>query len=95
MIFAVLHVSLDVKSEDFFNYYSYPTFSSDASFESYVRQLQLRSMYAIPVDVEPGDALLTLSTCLDEDRLVIVARRVRENESRSELKQLVRLATRQ
>ena len=95
VIFAVLHVSLDVKSDDFFNYYSYPTFSSDAAFESYVTQLQLRSMYAIPVDVNPGDALLTLSTCLDEDRLVIVARKLREGETKHDLRSAVRLATRQ
>ena len=68
---------------------------SDAEFEAYVRRLQLRSEYAIPIDVKPSDALLTLSTCLDDDRLVIVCRRVRENETRSELRQSIRLADRQ
>ena len=61
----------------------------------YIRQLQLRSEYAIPIDVEPTDALLTLSTCLDEDRLVIVARRLREDETRSDLRALIRMATKQ
>lgn len=92
VIFAVLHVSLDIKSERFFNYFSYPTFKTDAAFETYARELQLRSMYAIPIDVQPSDALLTLSTCLEDDRLVIVCRRVREGESRSELKRLINLA---
>ena len=95
VIFAVLRVSLDVKSEEFFNYFSYPTFRSDETFEAFVRQLQLRSMYSIPIDVEPGDALLTMSTCLDEDRLVIVARRIREGETRQQLRQLAHLAVRQ
>ena len=95
VIFAVLRVSLDVKNERFFNYFSYPTFASDAEFSAYIRRLQLRSEYAIPIDVLPSDALLTLSTCLDNDRLVIVCRRVRENETRSELRQAVRLAVRQ
>ncbi|MBP3655711.1 MAG: class B sortase [Clostridia bacterium] len=95
VIFAVLRVSLDVKSDQFFNYYSYPTFSSDAAFSSFVRQLQLRSMYAVPVDVEPSDALLMLSTCLDEDRLVIVARRIREDETRHDLRQMINIATKQ
>ena len=62
VIFAVLRVSLDVKNERFFNYFSYPTFASDAEFSAYIRRLQLRSEYAIPIDVLPSDALLTLST---------------------------------
>ena len=95
VIFAVMRVSLDVKDAEFFNYFSYPTFASDAEFSAYIRRLQLRSMYAIPIDVAPSDALLTLSTCLDDDRLAIVCRRVRENETRSELRQAVRLAVKQ
>ena len=95
VIFAVLRVSLDLRSEDFFNYFSYPTFLSDEQFMSYIRQLQLRSLYAIPVDVKPTDALLTMSTCLEEDRLVIVARRVREGETHTELRQVTNLTTRQ
>lgn len=95
VIFAVLCVSLDVHSPEFFNYFTHPTFASDTQFESYVRALQNRSVFSIPVDVDPSDALLTLSTCLDEDRLVIVARRLREGESRSELRHLVQLADRQ
>lgn len=95
VIFAVLSVSLDVKNPQFFNYFTHDTFASDVEFSAYVRQLQLRSSIAIPVDVQPGDALLTLSTCLDENRLVIVARRLRDGETRSELRRLVNTATRQ
>ena len=95
VIFAVLDVSLEPADPRFFNYFTHDTFSSDAEFSMYVRQLQLRSEYAIPIDVEPSDALLTLSTCLNEDRLVIVARRLRQDETRSELRTLIRMATRQ
>ena len=91
VIFSVMRVSLDVKSEQFINYFSHPTFKSDQEFASYVRQAQLRSEYAIPLDIQPSDALLTLSTCIDEDRLVILCRRIRENESRSELRQTINL----
>jgi len=90
-IFAVCRVSLEPKNERFLNYYSHPTFGSDEEFASYVRTLRLHSMIDIPLDVQPGDALLTLSTCLDEDRLVIVARRQREGETLGELKRIVRL----
>lgn len=95
VIFAVLHVSLDVQSPEFFNYFTHPTFSSDAQFENYVRALQNRSVFSIPIDVDPSDALLTLSTCIQDDRLVIVARRVRDGESKSDLRHLVQLAARQ
>lgn len=95
VIFSVMRVSLDVKSEDFVNYFSHPTFKSEREFENYVRQVQLHSQYAIPLDIQSSDALLTLSTCVDEDRLVIVCRRIRQNESRSELRQTINLAVRQ
>lgn len=95
VIFSVMRVSLDVKSDQFFNYFSHPTFRSEQEFESFVRQAQLRSQYAIPLDIQPGDALLTLSTCIDEDRLVILCRRVRENESHSVLRQTIKLSVRQ
>lgn len=94
-VFAVLVVSLDVKDERFFDYFSHPTFSSDIAFSAYIRELELRSMYAIPMDVKPSDALLTLSTCMGEDRLVIVCRRVRQGESRSSLRETIRLAAKQ
>ena len=95
VIFAVLNVSLEPSDPRFFNYFTHDTFSSDAEFAMYIRQLQLRSRYAIPIDVKPSDALLTLSTCLDDDRLVIVCRRLRENETRSELRTLIRMAAKQ
>ena len=45
--------------------------------------------------LEPGDRLLTLSTCLDEDRLVILARRQREGEKTASLREIVNMAVRQ
>ena len=51
-----------------------------------VGQMQIRSIINAPVDVLPGDELLTLSTCtyeFDDARLVVVARKVREGESAS------------
>ena len=44
---------------------------------------------------KPTDALLTLSTCLDEDRLVILARRQREGEKTASLREIVNMAVRQ
>lgn len=82
VVFAVLDVSLDIGDDRFVEYFAHPTFKSDEEFERYIRRVELASLYAIPMDVKPTDALLTLSTCLDEDRLVILARRQREGEKR-------------
>lgn len=95
VIFSVMRVPLDVRDENFVNYFSYPVFGSEQLFDAYVRRVQLHSVYAIPIDVKASDALLTLSTCIDEDRLVVVCRRIREGESRSVLREAVRLAVRQ
>ena len=92
VIFAVLNVPLDVQSDRFVNFFSHPTFASDEAFDTYVRSLQLGSIYAIPIGAKPSDALLTLSTCLGEDRLVIVCRRMREGETASRLRELANAA---
>ena len=46
-------------------------------------------------DPQSWIALLTLSTCLDEDRLVILARRQREGEKTASLREIVNMAVRQ
>ena len=54
-------------------------------------------MFLLPLafTLYPTDALLTLSTCLDEDRLVILARRQREGEKTASLREIVNMAVRQ
>ena len=81
-VFAVLQVSSKVDDANYFNYFSNPVFASATDFEAYIDAVEARSMFQIPVDVEPDDALLTLSTCLDDDRLVVLARRLRPGESK-------------
>ena len=81
-VFAVMLVSSKTGDANYFNYFSNPTFASDADFNAYIAQVAARSEFTIPVDVEPGDALLTLSTCIDDDRLVVMARRLRPGETK-------------
>lgn len=83
-VFAVLRVSSRPGDARYFDYSSHPAFASDAAMTDYVRALRARSLFDIPVDVRPDDALLTLSTCLDDDRLVIVARKLRPGETEDE-----------
>ena len=81
-VFAVMLVSSKTGDANYFNYFSNPTFASDADFNAYIAEVAARSEFAIPVDVQPDDALLTLSTCIDDDRLVLMARRLRPGETR-------------
>lgn len=93
-VFAVLLVSSNTGDNDYFNYFDHATFASDAEFYDYIRQLQECSKFDIPVDVEASDALLTLSTCIDDNRLVVVARRLRDGETKDELVSAVETACR-
>lgn len=67
----------------FFNYI-FTNLNTLKSFEGYVKELERRTLYTTGVDILPTDKLLTLSTCLydiDNGRLVVVARMLREGES--------------
>lgn len=64
--------------------YIFTHLTNDEAFSSYVKALDERKLYDTGVDIEPGDKLITLSTCtyeFDNARLVVVGRLVRENES--------------
>ena len=67
-----------------FHYQRYVDFHDEAQFNEFINEVRKRSMWDIDVDVQPGDKLLTLSTCTydfrPEERCVIVARKVREGE---------------
>lgn len=83
-IFAVFTCGVNTKADDFCAYYDYLMASSEEDYMRWVEEFRSRSIYDIPVDVQIGDNLLTLSTCYyekDDQRLVVVARRVRDGES--------------
>lgn len=59
-------------------------FSSEQDFLSFVSEIKMRSIIDTGVDVIGSDEILTLSTCtyeFDDARLVVVARRIREDET--------------
>lgn len=75
------------RGNDFFNFHV-ADFKNQAAFDDYIAQAQALSSVHPPYDVAYGDELLTLVTCYDEantKRLVVILRRVRENESPDEL----------
>lgn len=92
VICAVLRVSPDAGDAAYFPYVGTPNFSSEAAFYAFAEELQSRSMFDIPVDLQPSDALLSLSTCIDDDRLLVTFRRIREGETREELQSLINQA---
>lgn len=62
------------------------SFSNEETFLDFADQVLARSYLDIPVDVQAGDQLLTLSTCSSEYkdfRTVLVTRRVRDGEDPS------------
>lgn len=86
-VFSVFIVNTIPESDNGFVFeYRYSDFDNQQDFMQMVEQMQVRSIINTPVDVQPGDELLTLSTCtyeFDDARLVLVARKVREGESAS------------
>lgn len=85
-VFACMITNADRADDNgyFFNY-TVSDFNSNSDFMSWIEQVRRRSLYITPVDVVPGDQILTLSTCTYEIknvemRCVVLARKVRENE---------------
>ena len=88
VIFAVVNASTNPQNKRFISFFTHPAFSSDREFETYVAQLKALSCHKTYISVKPKDALLTLCTCVGEDRLIVVARRIRLNESKATLQTL-------
>lgn len=87
-IFAVMLTnSTSDKSRDSIFTYLYPDFNTDDDFIYLMNQIRARSMIHTGVDVQPGDEVITLYTCYQNifkgGRLVVVARKLREGESKA------------
>lgn len=85
-VFAVFVTNGSDDGGYFFQYHNFIQAQSEEHFDWFIRQVKRRSLINTTVDVEYGDKLLTLSTCseradLEDGRVVVVARRVRDGES--------------
>jgi nicotinamide-nucleotide amidase len=84
-IFAVIITNTESKHDGGFIFnYRIPDFSTQSEFLRWIENCKARSIYNTPVDVQPYDEILTLSTCIydfDNARLVVMARKVRDGES--------------
>jgi sortase B len=86
-VFAAFSVSNDT-SDPFYFQYVYNHFETDIQFEAYIASVKEKSVFRCGLDVLPTDSLLTLSTCSggSDNYFVVIARRIREDESLSSVK---------
>ncbi|MDD2649414.1 MAG: class B sortase [Eubacteriales bacterium] len=96
VVFAVMQVHLDPADRHFFNFFTLD-FANDDSYKEYILRAKALSMYTVPVSVEPGDRLLSLVTCIgennDDERLVLLLRKLRDTETERDAKTALDRAT--
>lgn len=76
-----------------FRYWDMEELDNEVEFDSYVNTVREGSMLDTGIDVKYGDKLLTLSTCYaDEDnsRFIVVARRLRDDETPNDITSIKR-----
>lgn len=80
-------------SDTDFPYWNMEELDTEEEFNCYVNEVRSRAMLDTGVDVQYGDKLLTLSTCVSDgtnNRFIVVARRLRDNEIPGELSSIDR-----
>lgn len=84
-VYAVFVTNSEAKDDNGYAFNYIFTELDDEKFMSYVEEINKRRLYTTDVDILPTDKILTLSTCcydFSDARLVVVARLVREGESK-------------
>ncbi len=74
-VYAVAVVATDEDDARFVDYLGTANFDTENQFYGFLADMQKNSIYWKGVNVSPEDALLTLSTCMDNDRILVLARR--------------------
>ena len=70
-------------------------FSEEQPFDAFLADVQSRSLFNIPVDVNEDDQLLSLVTCsysMDNGRFIIMCRKLREDETPEQMEALLQQA---
>ncbi len=68
-------------------------FFGDASFNSFLYAIQERALYVTTVGADANDQLLSLVTCSyneDDERFILITRRLRENETEDDIRALIK-----
>ena len=82
MVFAVVRTTMDPSSPDYVNFFTHRTFATDREFVEFIRLLEAKSGFHSGLTVRPENALLVLSTCIGEERLIVAACRLGADESK-------------
>jgi len=93
---AVFDISANKDHEKYMDLQQFD-FETQEEFMAFVNDARFRSFFDIPIDVQPGDKLLSLVTCSyydDNGRLVYMLRAVRPDENPKEIAKLVQNAVR-
>lgn len=96
VIFAISTVDIRYDHLAYIPFWMYPRFPDVETFEKLVDKVRALSILRTNIDVCPGDRLLTLSTCTNDDdrlRMIVMARKIRPNEDRLALNMAVQSAT--
>ena len=79
-VIGVLSVSIDSKDSAYIPYVGIRKFDTIEQFETFRKIIMERALYwANDARLEPHDALLALSTCYKDERIVVMCRRVSPN----------------
>ena len=84
VIFSVFLAATREEHGEIFNYINRLGLQTDEEKAGYLQELRDHSLFDAAIDVQPGDQLLTLSTCVydfSDARLGIVARKLRPGET--------------
>lgn len=68
-------------------------FFGDASFNSFLYAIQEHALYVTTVGADANDQLLSLVTCSyneDDERFILITRRLRENETEDDIRALIK-----
>ena len=78
-VVAAIKTSIPPDSEDCFRYYEYTAVDDEEMFIEYIQFIEQNRLYDTGIELEPGDKLLTLSTCAyhtTDGRFIVVAKQV-------------------
>ena len=92
--FALFDASMTKDDPNYFKLIR-PNFSEEQPFDAFLEDVQSRSLFNIPVDVNENDQLLSLVTCsysMDNGRFIIMCRKLREGETPEQMEALLQQA---
>lgn len=78
-VVAAIKTNIPAKGENVFRYYEYTSSNDEETFLEYADFIEKNKLYDTGVEINPGDKLLTLSTCAyhtTDGRFVVVAKQI-------------------